>query len=539
MAIVENRATEIGDVIYIKADVPIIGLLSLIDFADDTVGENANKSFQRKFRHSIDGINFSAWTDLTTYNVSQIQVSVSDTFYIEYFYERVGAGNTGEIAFNSVDLEGEFQEPQCGPNYDNSVFSQFFQCTDLAVLGWCVNVTEKLYQKGIVPKYIERGVSGNVANDRDYVDLWRSIACFFAIIVIYARQFENYGTNRVMLLQYLEMWGIHFCNEISTDDLIYIKKNYYDEIRQRGTSQIFRKKDGDKQVDGELLRTICFKEGDEFMFHANPVGGSGWFIDMSSPLYKGANRLSINKSYENSEGIIDINKYPLVNSAYVSQTTDVALGFDVIKIDNVPIGESAGIGVDAPVDFSKAISIDSGINYEISFCVKQSDITKSHLTFAVAAYNEANEFVGMFNIDSNNIGGNSDFFTAKAFNINDQEYLIRGIIFKASEIPNAKIPDRLGIGFGEHLRSSEAITKIIPIIVLENTESGVISGSVSVYDLKIRPASTSYSKGFVQVPNFIDIWLKNNNTSLTPEKLEEIMRRYLLPYNSTFKVNYL
>lgn len=539
MAIVENRATEIGDVIYIKADVPIIGLLSLLDFADDTTGENAVKSFTKMFRHSVDGINFSEWIDLTTINVSDIEVTVNDTFYIEYRYERIGSSSSGELSFNSIDLTGGFSEPSCGPNYDNSIFNEFFLCTDLEVLSWCVNVAEKLYKKGIVPEYIIRGESGDISDDRDYVDFWRSVACFFAIIVVYARQFERFGTNRRLLLKYLEAWGVFFCNETTTEDLIYIKENYYDEIRQRGTPQIFRKKDEVKQVDGELLRTICFREGDEFIFHANKSAGVGWFIDMASPLYRGANRLSFNKSYEDSEGIIDISKYPLVNDSFVSQVTDGGLGLDVIQINNVPIGETAGIGPTVPPDFTKAIVVEPGLNYEISFQVKQSDITKCHLTFGVSAYDINNNFIGIFNIDSLSISGDSDFFTTKPLNINNQYYLIRGILYKGSELPNSKISDRLGIGFGQHLRFNTTVAKIIPRIVVENTVSGVISGAVSIFNIKIRPASTSYGKGFVQVPNFIDIWLKNNNANLTPEKLEEIMRRYLLPYNSTFKINFL
>ncbi len=74
MAIVNNISTEFGDVIRIKTNVPIIGLISLTSFIDDTVGEDVNKSFKKMFRYSLNGgMTFSDWLDLTTINLQNIK----------------------------------------------------------------------------------------------------------------------------------------------------------------------------------------------------------------------------------------------------------------------------------------------------------------------------------------------------------------------------------------------------------------------------------------------------------------------------------
>ena len=39
--------------------------------------------------------------------------------------------------------------------------------------------------------------------------------------------------------------------------------------------------------------------------------------------------------------------------------------------------------------------------------------------------------------------------------------------------------------------------------------------------------------------NFIEIWCSQNNKNYTTVQVEEIIRKYLIPYNSTFKMIYM
>ena len=88
MAIVENIASEIGDVILIRDSVPIVGLVTLASFTDSVVNETGTKFFTKEFRYSTDGINFTTWIELTNPNIAAVNVTPTSTFVTEYRYIR-------------------------------------------------------------------------------------------------------------------------------------------------------------------------------------------------------------------------------------------------------------------------------------------------------------------------------------------------------------------------------------------------------------------------------------------------------------------
>jgi hypothetical protein len=330
MAVVNNVVTEIGDVLQINVDVPILGLVTLASFIDQTIGTTSNRYFNKKFRYSVDGITFSEWLELTNENLQSVVVEPTNTFLLQYFYERSGSDNTGTLEFDEVTLQGTFEALPVPDLYSRSIFAQFFDFYNPCSLGWALNVLEKLY-KGIVPKYIERGQNDNQNwEDQDFISFWKSITHFFALFVCYSRLFENIESNDIILDAYLKSHDLIINDDISNTDAIYLMNNLFDEVRQRGTIQIALEKDNSdessssflneyvKQVDGELLRLIN-KKIDEFIFCPMEPEKVGWTIDQSSPLYLGINNaFNAIKWYEKSQGIVDLSKYPLINSQYMS-----------------------------------------------------------------------------------------------------------------------------------------------------------------------------------------------------------------------------
>ncbi len=239
MAIIQNIATEDGDVLIIQTNVPVIGLSALIGYVDDTDNEDSSTFFLKKFRYSIDGVNYSDYINLTVDNLLSVSVEPSDTFIIEYLYQRVGDG--GSILFNSVTLEGIFEQIECGAEFSNSIFSNYIGCYDLCSLNWSINVLEKLYTKGILPSYIERGRSNSTTEDKDFIDFWRSVTHYFAYYVCLARYFKDFHLDEVILFEFLIQRGLYICKDEEYENLLYLSKNYYDEIRQRGTINIIRR----------------------------------------------------------------------------------------------------------------------------------------------------------------------------------------------------------------------------------------------------------------------------------------------------------
>jgi hypothetical protein len=134
MAVVENRATEIGDVIRIETDVPIIGLISLNSFVDNTEGESIGSTtgilpqyfdengvrvpYTRMTQVGVDryvvlsgnkiafqNVNTGAWTDDFPQVSLPIQSMSSDGTTL-YVFSNVYNGGTGfyDITVTDIDI---------------------------------------------------------------------------------------------------------------------------------------------------------------------------------------------------------------------------------------------------------------------------------------------------------------------------------------------------------------------------------------------------------------------------------------------------
>lgn len=544
MAIIENRATEAGDVIYIQANIPIIGLIALSSFLSNTTGESETQYFYKEFRYSTDGINYSAWVELTEANLTAIELTIFDTFYIQYRYTYMGTTGT-DLSFNSVRLTGEFQYVDCGFAFENSIFSEFFGCSDLGVLNWCINVLEKIYKKGIIPEYIERNVNANNYNvDADYIAFWKSITCFFATLVHYGRQFETLPSNTKLLSTYLKNRGLYFCDNLSLEDLTYLKSHFYDEIRQRGTKLMITEKGiNNKPIDGEILRLICKLAGEEFKFALTPDWGVGWCIGRSSPLFKGASTLNFERvGYEATDEVLDLDNYPLLNSEYIAIVTDSEINKSVMRLNLGPNTPGVSTGI-MPTLKSQAFLIDNNLNYEISFKVKRPtpgviipalyfnllgftasdlDNVPSNKFFTIDNYYWLDEVV----FEDLNLSDNTNYYTIKLYLLAKSTQPILG---------NFKY---LRIGQGEHRRNNNNIY-IAPQIFITNNHPTLPSNPLYLYDLKINILSTNYSLGFVNCKNLFQTWLRNNNLQYSTTQIEQIIREYMLPYNSTIIYNWL
>jgi len=779
MAVVDNTVSEIGDIILIKGDVPLIGLVDITGFSDTLVGVTGSRLFKKEFRHSIDGLNFSTFIELTVPNLTSISVNPLGFFFIEYRYTRIGTDTSGVLEFVDNTLTADFQEIVCGPNYEESIFNQFFSCFDPAISAWCLNVLDKLYKPGIVPRYITRGVNNNEnGEDEDYIAFWKSVACFFAIIVTYARVFENFSTNSQILSEYLLQKGLFICKgEEELIDMQFLMREYYSSIAERGTTNIIKKKvdlrqirthtltgtfgtaniiingtnylatftsdlstsasnfvithandilgveqvtvtsSGDDiiltssiaggtfttasvnvlgnlastivstqevnhiEVNGEILRIVCFRpECDEFLFALTDIQKFGWNIGNSSPLYKGTNFIDqLIKGYENTQSALDLTKYPLNESSFVTteddssgteiefikngvfssgsnwtivggsaiaiaggvlelvqavsvfgeitqsinlpggsiyifqydtvldlgsgdavlelrgigipsktftlsdviatnkleidlsndgntyttlafHASDVSAGtgfhFDnmslkeslfkdgelkVITIDAVDAAKISGISPNLAsipaTDFEKALIIDNVLDYEITCLIKQEDVTEDIISFGAFAFDKANNQVNLFNAFDTNTS--TFFFTEKSLNQDETYYLLRGIIYGSSESVKSASDSILNIGLGNHLRMGTDAVKIIPYLVLDNTNGGGASSKIYIADFKVRPLRTEYSTGFIQSNNFIQIWTKNNNVDLSKSTINDTIEEFLIPFNSRLKVKFL
>jgi len=107
-----------------------------------------------------------------------------------------------------------------------------------------VNLVQKVYEVGIIPTYLVRNEKEfDLFEDKDYIDFWSSVAKMFAILYKFSLKFTMIYWNRELLCEYLRQKTIQFCDCSDLELLQRIASHYYDEIRQRGTIEIFRPKD--------------------------------------------------------------------------------------------------------------------------------------------------------------------------------------------------------------------------------------------------------------------------------------------------------
>jgi hypothetical protein len=537
MAIIDNRATEIGDVILVKAEAPVVGVIAFTSFSDTLTGETATRFFDKEFRYSTDGIIYTTWQTLNIVNVQAVNVNSTDIFYIEYKYIRAGTDPSGELEFNSVTLIGDVVEITCGKTFNTSIFKEYFNCDDLEATTWAVNVSQKLYDSGTIPEFITRNQQSGQNQDQDFKDYWYSISLFFAFLVKYSRVFKNFYLYEDLLKQYLTQKGLFYCPRTLIGVLEEIKKNILKEHRRRGTIAIYQPLEvtGESR-HGELLRLICYDKDTEFLLGVANQACATWNLDNTSPNYKGLNKcLHLVKGYEWQKDVEDLTVYPLLEpSGTIDIFTDGTI--DVMRIDNIAAGDISGIGDTSQLS-TKNLVVDSGYNYEITFQVKMPVSADSILTFGCFGYDINDNPVDFYSAYDG--AAINTFFIQETLNLTGKYYFVRGILYNSDE-PNLSLADAtLNIGYGRHLRFNSNIVKIIPYIVLDNSAEVSTSEAIYLSDIKINPVSLNYSHSYLDNGKWIDVILKNKNGSLTNEELEEVMRDKFLPYNSSFHNIYL
>lgn len=102
----------------------------------------------------------------------------------------------------------------------------------------------------------------------------------------------------------------------------------------------------------------------------------------------------------------------------------------------------------------------------------------------------------------------------------ERDTFIEGFLFNKDKLENSKLT--LNIGVGNSLIFNENHYKVKPIIQ--------VTGSLEIVSYKINLVSTPYSRGLIQVNNFISAYYKNNSTK-TFTDVDDITVRFLLPYH--------
>lgn len=522
--VINNKATEIGDVLLINAILPIYGVIRLQSFTDTTVGETTDRYFYKEFSFSTDGVIFSDWVELTDSNLEKLEVEPKNSLYINYRYTRTGSDSTGDLIFNDVVLLGEFDEFIIEKSYlyNSSIFKNI-SLTDIKFTNITANLTKKIFDKGILPKYIIRGETENPQkDDKDFIAFWKSVNQIFALILRLSDDVEKFSDNKEYLASYLRQKDLLFDEKsISFEALKNLASNYFGVIRNRGTKKVFE--DG-----GEFLYFIGFREGDEFFYEVKHTSNIGWCLGKSSPLYKGTSlSRQLVKGVEKQESVEDLDNY-IVKSVLDNVSIEDDGGVDVIKIRQSTTNNTSGLYIDGQPDLSKFVPIDESVDYEITFWLKGQTKTNFELYVCDSYGNKIDclsSHTGLLN---------NKFFNELQLPTDKKYYFVRGVLYNKNKTNNNS---KVNVGKDLYnLRLQSGSKLLYPMVYGDST------GDIYIKDLKVRPLvngskiENSISKGFLNSNNLIHVVIKNNNKNETKRSLEQKSAAKLIPYNSRIHI---
>lgn len=457
--------------------------------------------------------------------------------------------------------------------YNKTVFSRFFASDSPEVMKWANNVLEKVKSSGILPIYVDK-------NTDDYSEFWGALCEFFAYIVIYARQYKHVPTQPILFREFLDQRGLVTTGVNTNGHRQELFKNFMDEFAKRGTLQIFYRapfyvyqgeyatapaNPHDKYAywnteeeqgymyneetgewepitlnDGEFLRLIGCQDNEEFIAALLNPSNTGWCIGWSSPTWDTTQTiLNVNKDYENTIDVEDIEKYPVTSGVVKS----APFGVNMLEFSG---SGDVGIQYDGKTDKMQLWAFE--LDYEISFrfMPMESQVT---LDFGVDAYhlgvdgNNIPQFIKITNgLLSAKDGSWLDSFSGgfQTFNVTPQEeYWFRGVMKNTS----ASIDDEACLNFPNStpLIAFPVMTNFCPRILQRRTSS---SQPFYVYDLKIKPRLLPFTQGYFGKKNIILVY-GPNNSKLSTLEVENFTKdnlfsyRNLLVFNNLSSNNYL
>ena len=545
----DNIISNIGDVLIVRIEPKITGKIRFTGYTETIENETEERSLKREFRISQDGVFWTDWATLNIDNLSSEEYFTDSYIQIEIRYTRTGTDESGDIVFKSIDFNGTRKSIQFdAPTLQSSIFGNIIGTSILAKLER--NIFKKLYYRGILPDYIERAENSSYNEDKDFVDLFYSIARFFSILISFFRRWENFRNDEDLLREQVRGYGIYFNeNDITLSELKYIAQNILSQAQQRGTEMIFKRK-GVAPIDGEFIRLTRNRICDELLYEYIPIYKIGWCLGNSSPIYKGtAMAYNLNKTNENTKDFQSLSNFVLSKSgtgSYSLQNTD---NKRVIRLSATSrgTGHSAIGRIDSNINVVDNIySADSQLDYEITFAFKinsGTNLSKLTLNFGVEGFdinkeklNDAFSTVDGFQVSENFFDQSMDIWKI------GQWYYARGIIHAYSS--ENVIGSKTNLGIGQDLVFNNSFVKYI-IPKIEFYTKTAQNASIDIYDYKIRPlirgknilplkngSIDSHGLGFIQGSKILYTYVRNNNNGQSEDEIIDIIERYLYPFNT-------
>jgi len=526
--IVGRSVDNINDAFEFTYQTPLRGLREIDSLIDDITGELVDRFFIKHFKFSYDGVRYNDdWIELSLVNLQQNihdattgLLPIRNDIVVKFRYIRKGTNISGTLTLNSLIIGGVYSMEYLQVlDFENTVYSNIAWTDEYWNRVW-LNLMKKTHESGMIPTFMPRGEEDNW-DDADYVVLWKSLSYFFALQIALVNDVITELINRPKLLgEYLHQRSILTCGNEDLSYLQWIAQNAYDVSRKRGTIDIV-KQDGDHILPvlnprhGEMLRLICYNVSlDEFLFEY--VEG-GITIDLSWPTYYGlTNHLQLNKSPENTQDVLDLGLYN--TSGSVSLVTDGSK--EVVQLSG-----------SSEIELIE-IKVDDGLDYEFTFMASQPTLPGgTSMSVLIECIDEGGFTLSVVEIETGSTV--TEFVSGYNFPMANHYYPFKGLMFRESSSLIPTVDSTLDIGSGRHVRLPVGTKRV----KLKVTFSG--AGELNLWDIKMKPTFNQQISTFINGIDSTNIWLKNNNLRFTNRSIEQKIREYLIPSNSTLQVNFL
>lgn len=518
--VVNGIFDKIGDELIVQLE-GIQYCTSLDSFTDTTQNEINERYFEKYFRYSQnEKVSFSNWYTLTNQILQGISLDPTLNTYIEVRYVATGTDNSARLMWKTFDLTVTLTNSIVDTFYpivftnSNQMFGDI-SVNDPTLRQVVINVTAKAL-KYIYPKFIIR---------TDDLKLFtETITTYFALFYVKAKKLYEYYNSSTVLLNYLEKQGLYFSGNESLTELRVIADNLLGEYMKRGT----------KNTIFEIKRLINYQLGDIFIFEVLKSNETGWFLDKTSPMYRGLEYVSEINQMIDKEDVQSLDNYYTSNISGLSVIADTYNGnnLNVIKISN---SNNTGIGGQPFIQNDiRNIEVDTTYNYEISFRLKQPT-PSNMLKFGVQCFDSTGALLGTLNITDGNI---NDYFFAdlSASHIYPENdwVKVKGIIFNENE-PIRANNYTLNIQKGVYKKFPVNTKYIYPII--QTFDGNSLTVDVRIFNIRVALLNYYPFVSFINNSRYILNLLINNSNKYTDSEVEEIISRYLIPFNSNFVLN--
>lgn len=506
--------TEAGDTLILKGT-PVLGATGFGGIIVKTEGEGLLSKF---LRYSVDSLNWSEWFDLSDLEIRDL---VIDPQHFLSFEVKLVLETTTSIILKSIEVNFRYSIPDEPSFYKEFPLSKFVPYYNYPSIEWSLNILEKVYRQGIVPKYIERGSNENWC-DKDYIDFWFPIIYYFSLNLAFNKIFKDLVWYPALLYEYLRQKGLFLGSRVKLAELFYLMEHYYSEIMKRGSlACLVDKFDSNTGVTirSELSRLIDKRDFDEFLMAVIDSDENGWTVGRTccgfteTDTYKG-----FIKGYEDTEEVVDISKYPLLNPEEYS----IISGKLVHETNNFHLGQKGGL--------TPLIPVNPHNSYEVSFKFKAVTSDKAPLVRITTACEGLDSL--RLPLENSLEGGNliQEF---EMYSKSEKEYYLKFCIYGLEEAQEILELNTV-YGATKNLNGlkfkSEAVKFISPYIHID----GQTLEGLYVWDIKVRLLDRK--DVFLSDVTEVVMFLKNNNIQLTNSKVGEIIKNYLLPL--TYNVNF-